>query len=37
LVVDHPGFDEQFEAVKEVIERPDLRDRPTVIVAAAGR
>jgi hypothetical protein len=33
----HDGFDEQFEAVKEVIERPDLRDRPTVIVAAAGR
>jgi UDP:flavonoid glycosyltransferase YjiC (YdhE family) len=33
----HDGFDEQFEAIKEVIERPDLRNRPTVIVAAAGR
>jgi hypothetical protein len=33
----HDGFDEQFEVVKEVIERPDLRDRPTVIIAAAGR
>jgi hypothetical protein len=33
----HDGFDEQFEAVKEVIERPDLRHRPTIIIAAAGR
>lgn len=28
----YEGFHDQFETVKEVIERPDLRDRPTVIV-----
>lgn len=26
------GFDDQFETVKEVIERPDLRDRRVVLV-----